>query len=267
MPHVDQAAALVVTSLGTAREHGIADDQLVHVWGGAGADGDPDVLARSGFGAVDALGVALDACLAASGARVSDVDLVDVYSCFPVVPKLVALHLGLPREAPLSVTGGHSSFGGPLNSYSLHALATTVERLRSGGGSGLVHANGGYLTHQHAVLLSSRPHPDGYVGDPEPRQVRAADPVRVLLPAQVEGQELVVETATVEHDRAGSPAQAFVVTRTAAGARVAAATPYGDSAAAQVLSLAALPVGRTTHVGRAVRLEAQPDGTVLVTPV
>ena len=127
---------------------------------------------RNGF----ALGVALDACLAASGATIADVDLVDVYSCFPVVPKLVALHLGPPREAPLSVTGGHSSFGGPLNSYSLHALATTVERLRPGGGTGLVHANGGYLTCQHA---------------------------------------LVVETATVEHDRAGSPAQAFVVTRTA----------------------------------------------------
>jgi len=266
MPHVDQAAALVVTSLGTARERGIADDRLVHVWGGAGADGDPDVLARSGFGAVDALGVALDACLAASGTTIADVDLVDVYSCFPVVPKLVALHLGLPREAPLSVTGGHSSFGGPLSSYSLHALATTVERLRAGG-TGLVHANGGYLTSQHAVLLGSRPHPDGYVGRPEPQQVRAAAPVPVLTAAQVEGQELVVETATVEHDRTGSPAQAFVVTRTADGARVAASTPYGDAAAAQELSLAALPAGRTTHVGRVVRLAVQSDGTALVSPV
>lgn len=266
MPHVDQAAAMVVTSLGTAREHGIADADLVHVWGGAGADGDPDVLTRSSFGEVEALGVALDACLRASGLGIDEVDLVDVYSCFPVVPKLVARHLGLPGDAALSVTGGHSSFGGPLNSYSLHALATTVELLRSAGGTGLVHANGGYLTYQHAVLLSARPHPDGYVGQPEPVQVRTAEPVPTLAPAQVEGRDVVVETATVEHDRGGAAVQAFVVARTAEGARVAAATPYGDPAAAQVFSLAELPVGRTAHVGRSVRLTAQPDGTVLFAP-
>ena len=268
MPMVDQAAAVVVTSLGTAREHGIADGDLVFVWGGAGADGPADVLARPDLGRVPAIGLALDRCLDAAGVTQSEVDLIDVYSCFPVVPKLVAQHLGLPRDAPLSVTGGHSSFGGPLNSYSLHALATMTSRLRGGNGTGLVHGNGGYLTYQHAVLLSGLPHAAGYVGEPTPQVLSREEQVTVLTPASAGGAcSVVVETATVEHDRSGAPSQAFVVGRTDDGARVATATPYGDADAARVLSFAALPAGATTHVGRRVRLDAQEDGTARVSAV
>ena len=263
MPHVDQAAAVIVTSVAAARAHGVPDAAMVHVWGGAGADATPDVLARSHFGRSPALEQALDRCLAQAGTVAGEVDLVDVYSCFPVVPKLVAQHLGLPRDTPLSVTGGHSSFGGPLNSYSLHAVATLAARLRSSAGLGLVHANGGYLTSQHAVLLSRAAHPDGYVGRPE--AVRAADEEVRVLPC-TEAVDVVVETATVEHDREGAPRQAFVVGRTADGGRVAVATPRGDARSAGLLSLAALPPGLHTHVGRPLRLNPCSDGTAVVTP-
>ena len=265
MPHVDQAAALVVTSLGAAREAGVPADRVVHVWGGAGVDDDPDVLRRNGFGGSGALAAALDRCLAQAATSASDVDLLDVYSCFPVVPKLVSLHLGLPRDAPLSVTGGHSSFGGPLNSYSLHALATMVERLRAGAQVGMVHANGGYLTHQHALLLGRSAHPAGYVGTPAtPYEVESPVHVATLRELAEEGGEVqvVVETATVEHDRSGAPSQAYIVARTASGERVAAQTPAGDVDAARVLSLAELPPGATSHVGRRLTLHLRDDGTV-----
>jgi acetyl-CoA C-acetyltransferase len=268
MPHVDQAAALVVTSVGTARAHGVADDAMVHVWGGAGVDDEPDVLRRRDFGTSRSLSAALDRCLDQAGTTVGAVDVVDVYSCFPVVPKLASLHLGLPRDAPLSVTGGHSSFGGPLNSYALHALATTVARLRGGARVGLVHANGGYLTYQHAVLLGAGAHRDGYVGRPDADAGATDDAVTVLpLRDAVGGDDhvdVVVETATVEHDRSRAPTQAFVVARTSAGDRVAAATPPGDTAAARVLSLSALPLGTRTHVGRALRLRLHDGGAVTV---
>jgi acetyl-CoA C-acetyltransferase len=262
MPHVDQAAALLVTSLATARAHGIADDAMVHVRSGAGVDDDPDVLARPAFGESPALALALDQCAAAAEVDLDGIDLVDVYSCFPVVPKLVARHLGLPRDTPLSVTGGHSAFGGPLNSYSLHALAAMTERLRGSGRTGLVHANGGYLTYQHAVLLSGSAPPYGYAGDPTPQAVPRQDPVRVVTPDELPASEVdvVVETATVEHDRSGAPSQAFVVTRTCADQRLAVATPAGDSTSASALSLQRLPDGRRSHVGRELRLRLRPDG-------
>lgn len=266
MPNVDQAVAVVVTSLRVAREHGIPEARLTYVWGGAGVDDLPDPLRRTGFSGSEALGRALDRSLDATGLAIGDVDLVDVYSCFPIVPKLAALHLGLDRDAVLSVAGGHSSFGGPLNTYSLHAVATTVERLRAGAGTGLVHANGGYLSYQHSVLLGARPHPEGYVGLPEPATVSHPDAPALLdaATAAQDGPELTVETATVEHGRDGTPQQAFVVGRLRSGERVAAATAPDDRAAAAELSLAALPPGAITHVGRAVRLSLR-DGQAAVT--
>jgi acetyl-CoA C-acetyltransferase len=249
MPHVDQAAALVVTSWAKAQEWGITD--VVHVWGGAGADDNPDVLLRRDFSGSAALGLALDQCLAQGGVTAEDLELLDVYTCFPVVPKLAALHLGLPGEQVLSVTGGHSSFGGPLNSYALHSLATAVEKLRAGG-VGLVHGNGGYLTYQHALLLSAAPHPSGYVGQPEPVAASVPDAPQLV---EADGElDVVVETLTVEHDREGGPRHAFLVARTAEGARVALSSAPDDRATPEALSLAALPEGVTTHVGRSLQV-------------
>ena len=255
-PRVDQAAAVVLTSLAVARAHGVPEGELIHVWGGAGATDPVDLLRRSAYGS----SAALTSCLTRTAALApTPPGLVDVYSCFPVVPKLAGIALGLPRDSVLSVTGGHSAFGGPLSSYSLHAVVAARARLRAHGGSVLVHANGGFLTYQHAVLLGARPHPDGYVGDPEP----------VILPGggtsgPIASGDVVVETATVERHRDGGAAAAFVIGLTAAGRRVAAAT--GDPAVAARLSLGALAPGVSTHVGRRVRVAAR-DGAAVVVDV
>jgi acetyl-CoA C-acetyltransferase len=247
MPHVDQAAALVITSWAKAQEWGITE--VVHVWGGAGADDASDVLQRRDFSGSAAMRSALDRCLEQGGVDAADLNFVDVYSCFPVVPKLAGLHLGLPRDQVLSITGGHSSFGGPLNSYSVHALATAFDVLR-GGGVGLVHANGGYLTYQHAILLSDSPHPGGYVGTPTALSLVDTDSPELVA---VNGDlQVVVETVTVEHSREGQPQQAFLVARTAEGGRVAVCSDPQDLSTASALSLAALPEG--THVGRSLAI-------------
>lgn len=243
LPHVDQAAAVLVADRDHARALGVPDERMVHVWGGAAAHDAADVLDRPSFARSDALADVLDRALAQAGVGPADLDLVDVYSCFPVVPKLVAAHLGVPL-AP-GVTGGHSAFGGPLSSYALHALVAVAGHLRRAGGTALVHANGGYLTHEHAVLLARAAHPRGYVGDPEPRDTAGPVPERV---DELTGEEVLVETATVEHGRDGAPVQGFLVARTATGARYAAATAAGDLASAAALSL-----DRGEVVGRRVR--------------
>ena len=257
MPHVDQAAAVLLTSLaaardargarradrarvgrgGRARRHRRARPPDVQRVGGAGGRAGP----RAGR----------------SGRAAPDLDVIDVYSCFPVVPKLVADHLGLPLTALAGVTGGHSAFGGPLSSYTLHALVAVTERLRAGARLALVHGNGGYLTHQHALLLGRDPHPDGYVGDPGPRATAGPAPATVdVLDAEV----VTVETATVEHDRSGAATQGFLVARTAAGARYAACTPPGDLPSALALSQLG---GVRDVVGRTVRVTGK-DGQAVV---
>lgn len=259
MPMVDQAAAVLVTSLATARAHGVPEERIVHVWGGAGADDAVDFLERPSLARSAALADTLDRCLAAGGMRAADLDVVDVYSCFPVVPKLVAAHLGLPLAALAGVTGGHNAFGGPLAGYSLHATVAAVHRLRAGAGSAqraLVHANGGWLTYQHAVLLGREPHPAGYIGDPEPRAAAAASPPALVpVPASA---DVTVEAATVEHSRAGEPAVGYLVARTAAGARFAGRTAPDDVASARALSLWRHGPEATEIVGTRVRIHSHP---------
>jgi acetyl-CoA C-acetyltransferase len=148
---------VLVADADHARALGVPEHRMVHVWGGAGARDAVDVLARPSFARSDALASVLDRALSQAGVAAADLDVVDVYSCFPVVPKLVAAHLGIPP--PPGVTGGHSAFGGPLSSYTLHALVAVAGRCRGGARLALVHGNGGYLTHQHALLLAREPHP------------------------------------------------------------------------------------------------------------
>ena len=235
MPHVDQAAAVLVTSLARARELGVAEDRLVHVWGGAGASDTDDVLERETFGGSWAMRTAMTRALEATGLDAASLEVVDVYSPFPVVPKLAVLHLGMARDSVPTVTGGHSSFGGPLNSYSVHAIASATRALRGGKRHALVHANGGYMTHQHSIVLSTQPHERGYVGDSEPAVPTAAP----TSSGPVVDGRVTVETVTVEHSREGEPTQAFLVARDAEGRRVAGQTREGDGESARALSVLA----------------------------
>lgn len=254
LPHVDQAAAVLLTSLAAARELGVAD-RCTYLWGGAGAADDADLLRRADLSRSAALAAALTGALDAGGVGAAELDVLDVYSPFPVVPKLALQALGLPRDAVPTVTGGHSSFGGPLNSYSLHAVVAAVGRLRGGAHLALVHANGGFLTSQHAVLLADRAHPGGFVGDPEPVATTSGPVPRLVAPTD---GAVVVEAATVNHDKAGSPDQGFLVARTPAGERVALQTTAGDTASARALSQGWPDGPLRDVVGTTVELEVDP---------
>ncbi|OZC77237.1 hypothetical protein CH251_05455 [Rhodococcus sp. 06-462-5] len=233
MPFVDQAACVIVTSLSKARENAVPESDIVYVWGGAGAEDTSDILDRNSFGRSLAMESTLDRTLNAASIGVDRIDVLDVYSCFPIVPTLATRHLRAPASLIPSVTGGHSSFGGPLSSHSLHSIAASVRAIRGGQHCALVHANGGYMTYQHSILLGDAEHQGGYIGDPEPTEIAHDSPVR----ARAESGEVVVESVCVEHSRQQEPAQAFLVARDTDGRRIAAQTAVGDIESARMLSL------------------------------
>ena len=256
MPLVDQAAAVLVTSRGLARERGVPDERMVHVWGGAGAEDAADVLDRPTLTGSPALCSVFDRVLASAGLTAAELDLVDLYSCFPVVPRLAGRYLGRAAAELAGATGGHSAYGGPLSSYSLHAVAACAEQVRAGARTALVHANGGYLTNHHALVLAAEPHVDGYVGDPQSHSTAEPGPAACPLGEAAE-HEVTVEAATVEYDRDGHPAQGFLVARTADGRRLAGCTPAGDAASAHALTVFPAGTGHApgpTVVGRVVRV-------------
>ena len=61
----------------------------------------------------------------ASSSSIDAIRHLDLYSCFPIAPRLSAAMLGLAPDdpRPLTVTGGLPWFGGPGNNYTTHAIA------------------------------------------------------------------------------------------------------------------------------------------------
>jgi acetyl-CoA C-acetyltransferase len=163
-----------------------------------------------------------------AGIGVADIGFFDFYSCFPIAVANVADALGLAPDDPrkLSVTGGLPYFGGAGNNYSMHAIATMVDRLRQAPGNyGLVGANGGVLSKYSAAVYSTRPAP----WQPSLNHAIAAELELVPdepLTENAEGWATIV-SYTIGYDN-GQPKFGVILGRTGDGRRFFALTPEGD---------------------------------------
>ncbi len=221
--NVNQGAAVVVTSLATARAAGVAD-RAVFCWSGADANEVWFPTARPDLGSSAGLRAAAEAALAAAAIGIDDIDAFDFYSCFPCAVEMAVEALALaPDDARgFTTTGGLPYFGGPGNNYSLHAVATMVDRLREGGGTGMVSAIGWYAT-KHAVgLYGAAPPPRGWRrGDTHDAQ-QVIDASALPVASEATGDAVVV-AATAVMGRDGAISAAPVIARLPDGRQIAAA--------------------------------------------
>jgi acetyl-CoA C-acetyltransferase len=157
--NVDQGAALILCSEEKAKSLGISRDKWVYPWTGTDAHDHYFVSNRDNLYSSPAIRLAGRRCLELAGVNVSDLSMVDVYSCFPVAVQVAARELNLDTSKPLTVTGGLTWAGGPLNNYVMHSIARMAELLRQQpGDKGLITANGGYLTkHAFGVYSTEAP--------------------------------------------------------------------------------------------------------------
>jgi acetyl-CoA C-acetyltransferase len=255
--YTDQAGALLLCSPGAARAAGVPDDRLVYLY--AGADGADTQFFSQRWSLAESPGlraVAGDA-LAGAGTGADDIARFDLYSCFPSAVQMAMKELGLAGpgggdDRPLTVTGGLSFFGGPVNNYVSHSVAAMVDACRADPGSlGLVTGVGYYLTKHSAGVYSTRPPERGYVRV-DPAMTKAtieATPGRVAAGAYA--GPATVEATTVQYSRDGDPTLGVLATL----------TPDGRRALANTTDPSAL-VSMTTEewVGRSVQLGT--DGTV-----
>jgi acetyl-CoA C-acetyltransferase len=179
-----------------------------------------------------AMAAAIDTALRQAEVGADDVDVFDLYSCFPCVPKLAARHLKLRPDTPLTATGGLTAFGGPGNNYSTHSIVAVVGKIRAGANVGLVYGNGELLTKHHVTLLGREAHRQTYVGTPDPVTPPLEAPPSI---SEAAAGDATVETYTVEYDRAGEAARGFVIGRLDDGSRFVANTADGDTASLAVL--------------------------------
>ncbi|KIW15973.1 hypothetical protein PV08_06023 [Exophiala spinifera] len=250
---VNLAGACILTSTTYAEELGIPKTKWIYALGGAGTQDSTNFWERPNYYSSPSIERSLDSALEVSGLDKSDIDLYDFYSCFPIVPKLAAAHLKLPITGgaqALTLLGGLTSFGGAGNNYSMHAITEMTRQLRQGKGrNGLILANGGWVTYQHVLCLSTMRRRGGTAyPDHAPLPDHVTDVPIPQVDIKVEGdQEAVIETYTVEFNRDNTPREAYVVGRLRNGHRFVA--NEGDKETlVQLSSTTTEPIGRTGRV-------------------
>jgi acetyl-CoA C-acetyltransferase len=255
-PSVNQGAAVIVTSLAMAKKLGVAEDRIVYVGHGAKAYEIDDYLRRENFTESKSMAMSINKTLEFNGVTAKDLDHVELYSCFPCVPKMARRILDWPLDKPHSVYGGLTFGGAPVGNCMTHAACAMVDKLRADhkNAKGLIFANGGFASHSHTILLSRQPGKDAdKVVDYDCQAL--ADATRGPAPEFIESYEgpATIESYCMNYDRKGAPAYAAVVARTPKGDRFLAHVPGEDEAVLNFLAGAqGEPVGAA---GRAVRME------------
>lgn len=251
-PMVNQGAAFILTNLARARELGIPEERMTHVWGGAEAREHRDFLQRDGY----ARSAAQDAVLSTLAERVGGAEAfqaMELYSCFPCVPKMSAKTLALADSLPLTVTGGLSFFGAPLNNYMSHATVAMVRHLRGADARpALLYGQGEFVTKHHGVVVAREPDTGVFDGAPSSVQDRA-ELLRGVVPSVIDDYAgpATVETFTVIYGREMQPEYGAVIARTAAGARLIAQVPATDTATMErLLAPSESPVGLAGQITR-----------------
>ena len=243
---VNQGAAVLLSSVGLARELGVPEEKWVYLHGYADAD-DLNVVKRPDLAVSHAQNLVCGQTLNVAEKTIDEIDHLDVYSCFPIAVSSACAALGIESESrPLSLTGGLPFFGGPGNNYSMHAIAEVVEKSRAHPGTwGMVIANGGYLSKHSAGIYSSTPASSWQPISSQPLQqaMRNAKQVRVIEHASGQAD---IETYVASYKR-GKPDVGYVFARESAGARIIAKVRPGDTA-----NLTQLfdnePIGRTIEI-------------------
>ncbi|WP_432199632.1 acetyl-CoA acetyltransferase [Erythrobacter sp. W53] len=252
---VNQGAGFLVTSLAEARRRGVPEGKLIYVGYGAAAHEDNNFMTRARFDGSASLETSISKAMELNTVTTTDLAHVELYSCFPCVPKMARRVLDWPLDRPMSVFGGLTFGGGPIGNYMSHAVASMVDALRESGGKGLLFANGGYATHNHTILISAEPLDAQF---PQDFDYQAeADAKRGAVPEMDRDYTgpATLETYTVHYKRDSSVKLGTIV----------AATPNGDRTLAIVRpddeqTLAFLTGGTADPIGASGTITRDEDG-------
>jgi acetyl-CoA C-acetyltransferase len=258
---VNQGAAVLLTSLSVAKQAGLDDGRLIFLHQGFAADEPDDYLLRDGYALCHSRDLVLEHSAQAVGGN--GFDAVELYSCFPCVPKAARRTLGLSPSFATSVTGGLTFFGAPLNNYMTHAACAMTRHLRAKPGTGLLYGQGGFATKHHTLVLGTQPpdSADELAGNPDLQShvARRYGPVPIFDESPTGLAS--IESHTVVHARDGTR-HGVAIVRTQNGARSLARIPPSDlTGLAMLESTNQYAVGQTGRISQSA--EGMPDWRAL----
>ena len=218
--NVDQAAALLFCSAEHATALGIDRSRWVFPLASAESNHMVALSARADLVRSAGADATARAVLDASDMPAAEIDLIELYSCFPVAVDAFADALGLPPDRDLTVTGSMAFAGGPYNNYFFQATARAAQLLRAGAGrTALLSCVSGILTKQAFALWSSAPPSGGFIRRDVTAEVAAASAELPVVEGYTGGGRIA--GCTVLHERGQQP-QAVALIDTDDGARALA---------------------------------------------
>lgn len=230
--NVDQAAGLILCSVETARAHGVPRDRWVFPLSATESNHVVPLSARADLHRHPGVSIAGRRALELANLTPERVDHVDLYSCFPAPVRVFADQLGLGLDRPLTVTGGMTFAGGPLNNYVFQATARMAEILRDDPGrTGLVTSLSGFISKQGFGVWSTDPPPKGFQFEDLSREVAREIETRPLV-AEYRGTATVAGYTVLF--AGADPIKGIAVCDLPGGARTVAATEEPDLASAMV---------------------------------
>ena len=220
--NVDQASALLFCSEAKARALGLDNRKWIYPWASTESQHMQALATRDDLASSPGARLAGQAALEMGGLALSEIELLEFYSCFPIAVEMFARELGAPTTRDLTITGGMPFAGGPFNNYVLQATCRMAEMLRRRpGAKGLISSVSGILTKQAFGLWSSTPSDAGFRYCNVTADVARMSPVRKVLD-QYQGSANVAGY-TVLHEGDALP-RAVVVADTDGGGRVVASS-------------------------------------------
>ncbi|HQQ73678.1 MAG TPA: hypothetical protein PK031_00845 [Pseudomonadales bacterium] len=128
--NVDQASALILCSEKLADQLGITQEKRLYPLVSSESNHMTCLSQREQLHRSPGAEMALQTALEYASLKKTDIDLLDLYSCFPAAVQVYADALGVDDVHDLTVTGGMASAGGPLNNYVLQATCRMMDLLR-----------------------------------------------------------------------------------------------------------------------------------------
>ncbi len=215
---VDQAVAILLCSADTASSLGIPSDRWVFPWSGSYAHDHWFPSQRDRLDESPAMRIAGRHAIEMAGLDASEIELLDLYSCFPAAVQIARREIGFDDHIPPTVTGGLTFAGGPLNSYVVHAVARMVEIIRERPQSkGFVSGNGGFFTKHSFGVYGATPPRHSFAFETPQTKIDAL-PRRSGNPKYIGSAE--IEAYTAIYDRGGLPETGIVAGLTPSGARI-----------------------------------------------
>jgi acetyl-CoA C-acetyltransferase len=207
---VDQSAALFLCTAATAAELGIDRSRWVVPLAAVESNHMPSLTSRSDLTRAAAMRLMGEAAASATGLTMSDVDHLDLYSCFPIAVTMAAEGLGVSPDRDLTLTGGMPFAGGPFNNYVFQATCRAADLLVASPepAHALVTCVSGLYTKQGLTLWSSAAPAQPFTLLDVTEQVRAAEPEITVV--SVETGSGTIAGCTVLYDK-GEPSRAVAV--------------------------------------------------------